>query len=180
MIRSPVRRRQRRLLPRPPHHIIVSEAPLTAPVKKLERLEPAAPRSLATDPKAPEKARLLPLPAALPPVVSEPAPQEQPAQHMLAKLKPSAMKTFNVLFIVEDRIFNQRKVPPLPPVNYAGLEPTVDSRIPIPRHQPVPPGKRGGYTVETEDAKETSLAVYFTDGNGKFYPVPRKCRSWSR
>jgi len=148
------------------HHIVVSELPARPPAVKLATLEPASLRSFNIyAANAPKKAKLVDVPP-LPPLVFD----SVAAPLKLAHLKPALLKTFSIIFLTEDHIFNQRKVPALPPVNYDGLVKKIDSKIPIPNKQPVPPGKRGGYTVDAEDAKETSLAIYFTDGMGKFYP----------
>lgn len=144
--------------------VVTDQVP--APVHTFTKLAPAAIKTVAIGAQPPAKAKLFAGPALLPAVVT--GPVVTPMQ-TLTKLKPARLRTFNVLFIVEDRVFNQRKVPALPPVNYDLLVQKIDSKVPIPRKQPVPPGKKGGYTVETEDAKETSLAIYFTDGMGRFY-----------
>ena len=150
---------------KPVHHIIVGEEPPRPAARKIARLDPAPLKTFNVAPSPVKKPKLAEVNVPLPPVVSD----SVIVLHTFAKLKPAKLKKFNVLFIVEDHVFTPRRVPPLPPVNYDAIAIKVDSKIPIPRKAPVPPGKRGGYTVETEDAKETTLSVYFTDGMGKFY-----------
>lgn len=69
-------------------------------------------------------------------------------------------------------------VPVAPPPVVAAPKPTPPpapkpTPTPAPKPKPVAPKpqtpKEAPFTVETEDAQETTVEVYFTDGHGKFY-----------
>jgi von Willebrand factor type A domain len=86
------------------------------------------------------------------------------AQEKIAKLKPAALRTFNVIFVIEDRTFPMRKVPPMPPVK---VETVVNKTPDKPSANPT--AKKREFKVEVQDDKETTLEVYFTNGIGKYY-----------
>jgi hypothetical protein len=96
----------------------------------------------------------------LPPVIKDSADERH--AEIIAKLQPARLRQLNIIFVIEDRSFPMRKVPPMPP-----FKPTQEF---------INPGTTGDskkheYKTETEDNKETTLEVYFTNGSGKFYPT---------
>ncbi len=89
---------------------------------------------------------------------------ELPVAGKMNYLKSAGYKK-PLILIIEDQI-KQRKVP----------EPPSFVPIPVVKNKPepvvkpgVPPGIKSSYTIETEDAKETGLMVYFTNGRGKYF-----------
>lgn len=65
----------------------------------------------------------------------------------------------------------QAPIPQKPQISIRPMEP-VKSTVkvnPVPRAVSDTKPIESGYSVKTEDAKETSLAILFTDGHGKFY-----------
>ncbi len=76
------------------------------------------------------------------------------------------------LYVIEDGSspLRARKAPPLPPLVFdpTPAKPKPVAAKPLPGVKP-PEGKPADYVVETEEAKETTVEVYFTDGKGKFY-----------
>ena len=84
-----------------------------------------------------------------------------PRDEKIAKLKPVAPKQFNVIFVIEDRTYPYKQVPPLPAVKAEKAPPPEIAKKP-----PVQEVK-----VETVEDNQTSVEVYFTNGAGKFYPT---------
>lgn len=80
-------------------------------------------------------------------------------QDNIARLRPAALRPFNVIFVIEDRSYPYRKVPALPS---AKIDP-ADLIVAKPD-----PGKRE-VRVETTNDRETTLEIYFTNGAGTFY-----------
>jgi hypothetical protein len=97
---------------------------------------------------------------------------EKPAPIAIDKLVPARMRQFNIMWVMDDRGIVTRAVPPMPvikveppKVEMPKVATSGPSSVPI-----VPPGmKTMDFTVNIEDAKQTTVEVYFTDGKGKFY-----------
>ncbi len=84
-----------------------------------------------------------------------------PRDEKIAKLKPAAFSQFNVIFVIEDRTYPYKQVPPLPAVKAEKAPPPEIAKKP-----PVQEVK-----VETVEDNQTSVEIYFTNGAGKFYPT---------
>ncbi len=107
------------------------------------------------------------------PDLTLPAPQtekEPPAApDRIVAMKPMSLQRFNAGFVIQEGKFKTRALPELPSpkkeeVVAAKPKPFVKSDI-----LKIPADKRADYNVVTEDAKETTVEVYFTNGHGKFY-----------
>ena len=88
------------------------------------------------------------------------------AHDVFTKLKPSSFR-MHLLYVNSfmDAEIKLLKIGPPPP-------PKIPVEIvtkPKPVTPPKPVAKTGEYTVEHEDAKQTTLEVYLTNGKGKFY-----------
>jgi hypothetical protein len=59
--------------------------------------------------------------------------------------------------------------PPPKPKPKPQPQPVVKPAQPVVNNTPVDKPRQMAYTRETEDAKETTVSIYFTDGHGKFY-----------
>jgi hypothetical protein len=109
--------------------------------------------------------------AYVPVIIDEIPPR--PAPVAINKLKPAPAKTIMILTVLDDgTVMLPRRLPPMPPLKL-DIEPLPVAAKPKPK--PVagkveaPIGKPAEYKVEVEDAKETIVEIYFTNGNGKFY-----------
>ncbi len=121
--------------------------------------------------------RSMPLP---PPVYDIPyvPPIEQldRSPEKIARLKLAAPKTLIGFWVIEDKTLSPRAVPPLPPFKYDAAPPPAVVVAPV---QPaklvktdkaLAPGEmKADFTYVAEEAKETTLEVYFTNGKGKYY-----------
>jgi hypothetical protein len=108
--------------------------------------------------------RVIPVPA----IAVEPPPITLPPPEKLSKLQPGKLKQMSVIWVVESHALVPRRVPPLPPIK---MEPVAKAPTTKTTALPTAPttDKLMERTVETEDAKETTLEVYFTNGKGKFF-----------
>ncbi len=126
---------------------------------------PVGLRTLAVTPKpmAPREFNYLPY-ASVKMVDLRPDPE------YITRLFPTRLHTFGILYVVDENSakFPYRKPPPMPPLKYD---------IPAPRVAPKPPvsgalpegAKPIPFELELEDATETTVEVYFTDGHGKYF-----------
>ena len=147
----------------PPAPVI--EAPVTVTPEKITRisvttLSPVAITSPTT--KKPRTQPVMPLPQLV--VDIPPAPRNI---DKIVRLTPVPPRLSNIIFVIEDKVFTPRKLPSLPPLK-------LDiPKTPITKTQPATnepaPFKKADYTVTTEDAKETTVEIYITNGHGKFY-----------
>ena len=76
----------------------------------------------------------------------------------MVKIKTAPLKTFVNIYVIDEHPYTTKRVPPLPAIKSDWL----------PKPDPST-AKSGNYTQKTEDAKETSVEVLFTNGNGVFY-----------
>lgn len=104
------------------------------------------------------------------PVIIDEIPP-RPAPVAITKLRPAPPRTIMILTVLDDgTVMLPRKLPPMPPLKL-DVEPLPVAAKPKPVATKVEPtiGKPAEYKVEVEDAKETTVEIYFTNGNGKFY-----------
>ena len=144
---------------------IVKETP---PLKKsgLDAMAPAPTLLLNTTASNPATVKKDTIVVSLPPVVHEQPPH--PVQKVpRARLAPP-MK-MGLLIVIDEKNYQPQPVPPLPPVKKEIAPKTGKPIVTKPDMVTVPPEKRAETRVETEDAKETTLEVYFTNGKGKYY-----------
>ena len=107
------------------------------------------------------------------PDLTLPVPQIEkeipPTPDKIVAMKPMSLQRFNAGFVIQEGKFKTRALPDLPAPKKEDVvavksKPVVKSDI-----IKIPPDKRADYNVVTEDAKETTVEVYFTNGHGKFY-----------
>jgi hypothetical protein len=113
-----------------------------------------------------------PAPKPIPPPPPPPAPKpvvverQKPEAEKISRLKPAKLVPSNVVFVIEERTYVKRRVPPLPqfkidlpktPVAKAGKLP-ADTQ---------PAGKKMEYKIEAEDAKNTTVEVFFINAKGQ-------------
>lgn len=99
---------------------------------------------------------------------------EKPAPVEIAKLQTARMRQFNIMWVMDDRGIAVRAVPPMPTIRVDVPITKVETSGPTKTATgaPVPAGmKTMDFTVNVEEAKQTTVQVYFTDGKGKFYPT---------
>lgn len=91
----------------------------------------------------------------------------------VAKLIPAKPRPFNVIFVIEDKVFAPHALPALPAVVYETptvvVAPPPPTPAAKPEKKPVKEPKKSEFKTETEDAPETTVEIYFTNGKGKFY-----------
>lgn len=146
---------------------VIADTPVAPPppVKEhIATLAPLRPGEFAIVLPAAEKMKTREPGLSLPPLVID-TPVTPRTKDDIAAIRPAAIKPFNVIFVIEDRTFLPRQVPPIPPLK---LEPVV-VETPKPKPPKKPESKSGEFKVETTDAKETTVEIYFTNGKGKFY-----------
>ena len=105
-----------------------------------------------------------------PDVAPAPPPAvEKPAKLALKKLKPAQFK-MHLLYggSFFDADLKPIKLGPPPPMKPIATG-TATTGTPAKPEAKKPAPKTGEYTVEHEDAQETTLEVYLTNGKGKFY-----------
>lgn len=76
----------------------------------------------------------------------------------IAALKPAHLRQLPVIYVIEELKLATVKVPSLPKIK-------TDQAATL----AVPGEKQREYRIETEDASETTVEVYFTNGTGTFY-----------
>jgi hypothetical protein len=135
---------------------VKTEAPVKPDVLKIPALAAAPQRGFHT--AAPEAGVARPVANNIKlPEVKVDTPRPSLA---IAALRPAPPRTFLKLWVTEEKSIATRPVPPLPPIKQEWLpkpNPALD--------------KGGDYVEKTEDASETSLMVYFTNGQGVYYPT---------
>lgn len=157
-----------------PYEPIIRDEPVERPApQQIDRLAWAKVSAI------PVNSRTLPQPgtrnvAPYQPIIIEELPQLPPPER-IARLVPTAPKRAMTFILLENGsvIQYRRNIPPLPPVKLDIPQAPVVAK-PIPTTKPVPgmpEAKVAEFTMETEDAKETSVEIYFTNGQGKFFPT---------
>ena len=95
---------------------------------------------------------------------------ERPAAETSPKLQ-LARRTISTINVVDGdgSIMKPRRLPPMPAYRSEPLPvATTPAPKPVGVGKPLP-GKEAEFKVETEDAEQTIVQVYFTNGHGKFY-----------
>jgi hypothetical protein len=100
----------------------------------------------------------------LPPLIID-TPVTPRAVYKIARLSLARYRQFNVIFVIDGGKFTYHPVPDMPPLK---LDPVPVVVKPKPKPVKAEP-KKSEFKVETEEAKETTVEIYFTDGKGKFY-----------
>jgi len=129
----------------------------------LSRLHPVA--VAAPETSSPKMRPVMPLPP--PP----PAPVDIPVvvrkAEKISKLQTIKVEKRGTIIVFEERGIVERMLPPLPhmkidvpKIPVAAATKTNDASVPF---------KTAAYKVKTEDAKETTVEIYLTDGHGRFY-----------
>ena len=137
---------------------VIADIPFSHPVVKIESVIPAPVKLKVVSNPAPDtKIKIVNLDISLPKVVADTI-AKRPAD-LLSKLKLAALNTFSVIFVIEDHTYAMRQIPSLPPF-----------KADQPATKPVPDvPQKHEFHVETVDDRETTVSVYFTNGQGKFY-----------
>jgi von Willebrand factor type A domain len=135
-------------------------------VRKISPLEPS--KMKPNDPLLPSVSKM-PLAKVTIPTIALTETPTLPKTEKISKLKPAKEMEPRVMFLIEDHAIRKRNVPP-PPSFSPIPSPALSANKPaLDPSNSKPPGNNSTYTVETEDAKETTVMIYFTDGHGKFY-----------
>ena len=98
-----------------------------------------------------------------------PPPAPRPQEPKVTRIKPTHIKSFGHVFMIEESIFPLVKLTP-PVINIPDVKTNGDKPKPTgttPKLKTTP--KTGEYSVMHDDARETTLEVYLTNGRGKFY-----------
>lgn len=151
---------KRFVTPPPAPAIVVPVAPES--ITRIAVIKPLAVSTSAPATKKPRTVQLLPMPALIIDIPAAPKPVDK-----IAKLKPTPLRPANIIFVIEDKAFVPRKVPPMPPLKI-DIPKVPVTKTTTPANEPVP-FKKAEYTVITEDAKETSVEIYITNGHGKYF-----------
>ncbi len=155
-----------------PHALPVPEMqiPSSLAPERINHLPVSKPRLLATT--TPSLKMLKPVQPAtvvLPPVVIDTvAVVPKLKTDKAERLALAAFKHIQILIVIEEKSIVPVKLPPLPPLKIEIPQSPV-TKAPAPANVPEDGSKPADYTVEQEDAKETSVEVYLTNGKGKFY-----------
>ncbi len=148
--------------------MLVDEVPERPAPQNIDKITIASLRAARIQPPVAMSQKLTRVSAYVPVIVDEIPPR--PAPISINKLNLLSAKTKMLLTVLDD--MPPRKLPAMPPLKL-DVEPLPVAAKPKPK--PVtgkveaPIGKPAEYKVEVEDAKETTVEIYFTNGNGKFY-----------
>jgi hypothetical protein len=77
----------------------------------------------------------------------------------ISKLRLASLRTFNVIFVMDEKALSYRRAPMLPPVKVDPNDLVVSKPEPQKRE----------FKVEVTDDVQTTVEVYFTNGTGTFY-----------
>jgi hypothetical protein len=164
---------------RPPVFVfqpIIIEEPFVKPASEaIAKLAPAPAVKVTIAAAATTRPRAVVTGPYVPLIVEEIPPR--PAPVTIARLQPSGPRRYPILFVYDSdqdgSILRTRKVPPMPPLKF---DPPPPPPKPVATSKPKPMttpkiqlGKAAEFKIETEDAEETTVEVYFTNGNGKFF-----------
>ena len=137
---------------------VVADVPFTHPVVTIDYAVIAPVKPLAAGNAEPDaKIKTVSQEIPLPKIIADTIPKRQ--RDELAKVRVAPMKTFDVIFVIEDHTYGMRQVPQMPPLK---------TDLPATKPAPEVPQKHE-FHVETTEDKETTVSVYFTNGQGKFY-----------
>lgn len=139
-------------------------------------LAPSAVRPVAVQkPTVPRPLTVITAPY-VPLIIDEIPPR--PAPEKIARLTPNGPKKYPILFVYDSNedgsILRIRRVPTMPPLKFDPDPPPPPKVVAKPAPKPAPGAKAPAakpvaFTIETEDAAETTVEVYFTNGEGKFF-----------
>jgi len=146
----------------------VEEAPVRPAPESIGRTTIVQPRSFATIIAAAPTPRTVAGMGRFEPVIVEEIPP-RPAPETITRLSTPPKRLINLFVLDGDgSILRPRKVPPMPALKYD--EPPAKPVVTKPTEVGKPlPGKEAEFKVETEEAEQTTVQVYFTNGHGKFY-----------
>jgi hypothetical protein len=136
--------------------------------ERIAPLELATPQPLNATPHIVGNINPVQLPAPdikLPPAVIDTPKAPKNKIEKIDRLQLASFRHIQILIVIEEKSIVPVKLPPLPPLKID--LPKVATKAPE-KEAPGQP-KKAEYTVEREDAKETSVEVYLTNGKGKFY-----------
>ncbi len=140
--------------------------PPTLAEESTARLALSQPTSFATGTPNLAKPHQLQPDIKLPPVVIDTPKAPKNKTENIARLPLAPFRHLQILIVIEEKSIVPVKLPPLPPLK-------IDlPKVAIKAPEKEIPGqpKRAEYTVDShEDAKETTVEVYLTDGKGKFF-----------
>ena len=103
-----------------------------------------------------------------PVLVEEVPPRPDPIT--IARLQTPPKRLINLFVLDGDgSILRPRKVPPMPPLKFDDAPAAKPAAKPVAGTPKPLPGKPAEFKVETEDAEQTTVQIYFTNGKGKFY-----------
>ncbi|MES2701716.1 MAG: hypothetical protein V4649_03705 [Bacteroidota bacterium] len=180
---KPAAERYARMAPSKPAAISIARA--ERPVLRMVSSMPALP-ALAPEPVKPAAEAMTRLTASRLAVVTVPAPRTKtfraaripalpevvpevvkPAAESIPRIALSRIRQFSIMWVMDDRGFAARPVPPMPAIKMEipKAATTAVKAVPVDPNAP----KQMEYIAAVEEAKETTLQVYFTDGHGKFY-----------
>jgi len=144
------------------------QIPSTLSTEKINHIPTSQPRLLATT--APDLKSLKPVQPGniqLPPVVIDTVPATPKFKaDKIGRLPLASFRRIQTLFVIEDKSIIPSRLPPLPPLKIDIPKPATKT---VAAKEPEDNSKAADYTVEREDAKETSVEIYLTNGKGKFY-----------
>ncbi len=143
---------------------MVIDIPAPLPVVKIGSAAPAGLVAAKLPAPKPAKATYTAPAVPLPSFVID-VPVERSADKV-TRLRLQGQRQFNVIFVIEDHTFALRSIPPFPPLKFDAVVAPPSPKVSTPV---LPNEKELQYRLETEDNKETTVEVYFTNGKGKFY-----------
>lgn len=147
--------------------IAEEEAVRPAP-ETITRLAASPYRQVSIVPVAARMNPVANLPAFVPMVADE--IPERPAPEKIAQLPVTPPKRIMTIILLDadGSMFRQRKLPPMPPLRFDAVAAVTPAKN-VATGPKISVGTPVDYKVETEDAAETTVEVYFTNGKGKFY-----------
>ena len=141
--------------------------PATLSSDNITRLAPAQPQAFTTRTPALKNMTAVQPGVKLPPVVIDEPPAPKNKAEQIARLTLASYRHIQILIVIEEKSIVPVKMPPLPPMKIdlpkvaAPVKPVAEKETPGP--------KKAEYTIEREDAKETTVEVYLTNGKGKYF-----------
>lgn len=148
--------------------LVIEEAPERPAPEKIGTIRAAGLKPFAVEQPKSVKPKSVTEPAPPKLVIDTPAATPMP-KDKIAKIQPVRIHQFGIIWVVEERSFPERQVPPMPPLKIDIPPVTVTKTKEKPTIAKEPEGKTTDFTVERDDAKETTVQVFFTNGRGKFY-----------
>jgi len=149
------------------------ETPEIPSVAKINRIIPAKPAFANITPVIPIPLKMV---NASVPGVDYVEKPDITGTHKIPRQRPAHMIEPKLVFLIEDHVLKLH-TPPDPPT-FAPIVPIPSPALLAskPNLGPAPPAKPASekginstYTLETIDAKETGVMIYFTNGHGKYY-----------